>query len=49
MTNKIKKSVTLSIETIEMVRELAEREDRSFSQMLELLVKKQLELVKKNN
>ncbi|MBW4532308.1 MAG: hypothetical protein KME09_00040 [Pleurocapsa minor HA4230-MV1] len=40
--SKVKKTVTLSSETVERVKEIAKQESRSFSQMLDILVKRQL-------
>lgn len=40
--SKVKKTVTLSSETVERVKKIAKQESRSFSQMLDILVKRQL-------
>jgi len=49
MANKEKKSVTLSTETIITVQKMAKQESRSFSQMVEILVKQQLNEIQKKS
>jgi hypothetical protein len=39
---KVRKTVTLSSETVDKVKKIAEQESRSFSQMLDILVTRQL-------
>ena len=40
--SKVRKTVTLSSETVDRVKKIAKQESRSFSQMLDILVKRQL-------
>ena len=46
---KTKVSITLDSEIIEAVRDLAERDDRSFSQYINLVLKEHLRNQKKSN
>lgn len=40
--SKVRKTVTLSSDTVDQVEKIAKKESRSFSQMLDILVKRQL-------